>query len=225
MAKTKKITIEPLKETTMLISLVGDTDLILSSRNRLYVQSEVWRQSHDKGSDLPDIFKQSKNIWENRITSIHWKNPIEYHDEDISLYTEDEWKRYMKENQPCLLGIGFRKSFKEAFVTFYKDSTGKNGTDFTRALCMGDTIFPITFSSVRIEDTLVPTNEMCTTSVIQTQNVFSGWKCDILISCVDIVFPPETILSVVNTTGKYIGIGSQRKNGMGRYHIENVKMV
>ena len=96
---------------------------------------------------------------------------------------------------------------------------------------MGDTIFPITFSSVRIEDTLVPTNEMCTTSVIQTQNVFSGWKCDILISCVDIVFPPETILSVVNTTGKYLALShdalllERSKNGMGRYHIENVKMV
>ena len=39
-------------------------------------------------------------MWEQRITSIHWKNPIEYHDEDISLYTQEEWESYMKDNRP-----------------------------------------------------------------------------------------------------------------------------
>lgn len=225
MAK-KKITIEPIKETTMIISLVGDTDLILCGRSRHYVKSEVWRQSHDKGSDMPAIFKQSKNLWEQRITSIHWKNPIEFHDEDISLYTEEEWKRYMKENQPCILSIAFQKSFRESFITFHKESTGKNGTDLSRALNMNGILFPITFSEVRIEDEIVPTsNGKGSTSVISTNNVFSGWKCEITVSCADIVFPCETVLSVINTCGKYIGIGTQRANGFGRYHIEEVKVI
>lgn len=222
----KKITIEPIKETTMIISLVGDTDLILNGRGRLYLQSEVWKQAHDKGSDLPTIFKQSKNIWEQRITSIHWKNPIEYHDEDISLYTEEEWNRYMKENQPCILAMAFQKSFKEAFITFYRDSTGKKGTDLSRALNMGGTLFPITFSEVRIEDSVVPTqNGKTSSSVLVSVNVFSGWKCEITVSCADIVFPSETVLSIINTAGKYIGIGTQRSNGYGRYHIEDVKAI
>ena len=221
----KKITIEPIKETTMVITLVGDTDLILNGRGRLYVQSEVWKQGHDKGSDLPAIFKQSKNMWEQRITSIHWKNPIEYHDEDISLYTEEEWNRYMKENQPCILAMAFQKSFKEAFITFYKDSTGKKGTDLSRALNMGGTLFPITFSEVRIEDSIVPTSGIGSTSVISSVNVFSGWKCEITVSCADIVFPAETVLSIINTCGKYIGIGTQRSNGFGRYHITDVKVI
>lgn len=224
MAK-KKITIEPIKETTMIISLVGDTDLILHGRSRLFVKSEVWRQSHDKGTDMPAIFKQSKNIWEQRITSIHWKNPIEYHDEDISLYTEEEWSRYMKENQPCILAMAFLKSFKESFITFYKDSTGKNGTDLSRALNIGSTIFPITFSEVRIEDSIVPTSSKGSSSVICSVNVFSGWKCEITVSCADIVFPTETVISIINTAGKYIGIGTQRANGFGRYHIEEVKVI
>ena len=46
-----------------------------------------------------------------------------------------------------------------------------------------------------------------------------------LINVPDIVFPYETIVSLVDTAGKYIGIGSQRKNGMGRYHIENVEVI
>ena len=221
----KKITIEPIKETTMIISLVGDTELILNGRGRQYLKSEIWKQSHDKGSDLPAIFKQPKNIWEQRITSIHWKNPIDYHDEDISLYTEEEWNRYMKENQPCILAMAFAKSFKESFITFFKDSTGKNGTDLLRALNMGGTLYPITFTQARIEDSIVPTSGKGSSSVICSVNVFSGWKCEITVSCADIVFPAETVLSIINAAGKYIGIGTQRSNGYGRYHIENVKAI
>lgn len=222
----KTIKIQPIKETTLVITLEGDTDLILNGRSRQYVRSEVWKQSHDKGSDMPQIFKQSKNIWEQRITSIHWKNPIEYHDEDISLYTEEEWKKYMKENQPCILAMAFAKSFKECFITFFKDGTGKNGSDLDRALNMGGSAYPITFSSARIEDTIVPTSsKQGGSSVISSVNVFSGWKCEIVVSCADIVFPAETLVSIINTAGKYIGIGTQRKNGFGRYHIESVKVI
>lgn len=222
---SRKIKIEPIKETTMSIKLVGDTDLILNGRSRQYVISEVWKQSHDKGSEMPSIYRQSKNIWEQRITSIHWKDPIEYHDDDISLYTEEEWNKYMSENQPCILAMAFAKSFKECFITFFKDSTGKKGTDLSRALNMGGSIFPIDFASVRIEDSIVPTSGLGSTSVISSVNVFSGWSCEIIVSCADIVFPPETLVSIINTAGKYIGIGTQRSNGFGRYHIESIKAI
>ena len=225
MAKTKTINIEPIKESVMRIRIVGDTDLMLNCRGRYYVQSEIWKQSHDKGSAMPAIFKQSKNLWEQRITSIHWKNPIEYHDEDISLYTEEEWNRYMKENQPCILTMAFAKSFRESFITFFKDTTGKKGTDFSRAFNVNGQIVPISFAEARIEDNIVPTSGLGSTSVISTTNVFSGWECEIEVSCADIVFPPETVLSIIDATGKYIGIGTQRSNGFGRYHITDVKVI
>ena len=174
---------------------------------------------------MPAIFKQSKNLWEQRITSIHWKNPIEYHDEDISLYTEEEWNRYMKENQPCILTMAFAKSFKESFITFFKDTTGKKGTDFSRAFNVNGQIVPISFAEARIEDNIVPTSGLGSTSVISTTNVFSGWECEIEVSCADIVFPPGTVLSIIDATGKYIGIGTQRSNGFGRYHITDVKVI
>lgn len=225
MAKSKTITIEPLKETTLEITLIGDTDLILCARGRYYQQSEIWKQSHDKGSDMPAIFKQGKNIWEQRITSIHWKDPIEYHDDDISLYTEDEWKKYMNENQPCILSMAFAKSFKEAFITFFKDSTKKNGTDISRALNMAGVMVPITFAGVRWRDSIVPTSGQTRSSVLSTVNIFSGWSCKIIASCANAVFPPETILAVIDSAGKYIGIGTQRTNGFGRYHVESVRAV
>lgn len=225
MAKKQTLTIENIKETTMRIGLVGDSDLILNGRSRQYLLSEIWKQSHDKGSELPQIFQQSKNIWEQRITSIHWKNPIEYHDDDISLYTEEEWKKYMSENAPCILPIAFAKSFKEAFITFFKDITGKKGTDVSRALNMIGRVYPVKFSEVNCVDSIVPTTGISSSTVIASVNVFSGWSCEIVVSCADIVFPAKTILSIINSAGKYIGIGTQRANGYGRYHIDTLEVI
>lgn len=86
----KHLEIEPLKETVVRLEIEGESDLILHKRSRYYEQSEVWKQAHDKGAKMPQIYSQGKNIWEGLITGIHWENPIEFHDEDIMLYTEEE---------------------------------------------------------------------------------------------------------------------------------------
>lgn len=223
--KEKEIKIEPLKETKLNIQLIGDTDLILHGRSRYYLQSEIWKQSHPKGAEPPAIYKQNKNEWEALITSIHWLNHITYHDEDISLYSEEEWKDYMQNNKPCIQGIAFYKSFAESFVTFFKDSIKKNGTDVKRAINMDKSMYPINFSSVEPRNSIVPTGGRNSTSVLASYNVFQGWSCEIGVSCPNIVFPPETILSIIQSTGKYMGVGTQRLNGYGRYHIGEVKMV
>lgn len=224
----QSIKIEPLKETELHIQLIGDSELMLHGRSRYYMLSEIWKQSHEEGAEPPAIYKQSKNTWEQLITSIHWKNPIQFHDEDISLYTEDEWKDYMENNQPCILPSAFCKSFVESFVTFFKPNIKKNGTDIKRAFNMIGNIYPITFSEAEIRQSIVPTQggkSGGSSSVLASCNVFHGWKCEIGIACPDVVFPYATILSIVEATGRYIGIGSQRSNGFGRYHIENVQVV
>lgn len=223
MAKTTEIRIEPLRETSFDIELIGDTDLILNKKARYYEQSEVWKQSNDKGTEPPAIFKQGKNVWEQLITSIRWRDPIEYHDEDISLYSEEEWRDYMENNAPCILPIAFSKSFAEAFVTFFKDSTGKNGTDLKRSVSMIGRQYPIKFASVEPVQTLVPTTGLNRTQVLASYNVFSGWSTRIQLSCVNAVFPPATVLSLIQTTGRYIGIGTQRGNGYGKYHLGEIK--
>lgn len=225
MAKSKTISLEPLEENVVKVELEGDTDLILHPRSRYYLQSEIWKQTHDKGEDLPNIFKQGKNKWEGLITSIHWMKPIQFHDEDIQLYSEEEWKDYMENNRPGILTMAFAKSFKESFITFFKDSTGKAGTDFTRGVNIAETIVPIEFSSVRIEEAIVPTKGIGGSTVYCGCNVFSGWKTEITVSCPKVVLPLNTLVQIISTTGKYIGIGTQRANGYGRYHISNATII
>lgn len=227
MAKVKSFTIEPLKETTLKLELIGDTDLILHKRSRYYEQAECWKQAHDKGTKMPEIYNQSKNIWEGLITSIHWEKPIEFHDEDISLYTQEEWESYMKDNRPCILTQAFKKAFTETFITFFKDSTGKKGTDIKRSLSIAGSICTVNFESVEVVSNIVPTSGISASPVLCSSNVFHNWRTTIEVSCPDIVFPHETVLQLIETSGKYIGIGTQRANGNGRYHInpENVTII
>lgn len=227
MAKSKTFTIEPLKETTLRLELIGDTDLILHKRSRYYEQAECWKQAHDKGTKMPEIYNQGKNIWEGLITGIHWEKSITFHDEDISLYTQEEWESYMKDNRPCILTQAFKKAFTETFITFFKDSTGKKGTDIKRSLSMTESICPVDFESVEVVNNIVPTSGISASPVLCSSNVFHNWRTTIEVSCPDIVFPHETVLQLIETSGKYIGIGIQRANGNGRYHInpENVTII
>lgn len=223
--ETKNINIEPIKKTTLRITLVGDSDLILHKKARSFERLEVFKQSHDKGTDIPQIYTQSKNPWEALITSITWLHPIEFHDDDWSKYTEEEWNNYMANNKPCILAQAFYGSFMECFVTFYKEKTKKNGTDFKRAVNIVNQIIPIDFVSVETESKLVPNGGISNTNVLCQQNVFHGWSCTLELTVADIVFPYKTILSIIQTAGEFIGISTQRKNGYGRFHIEGIQII
>lgn len=219
MAK-KNIKIEPIKENDITLDIVGDGDLILHKKSRLYEESEAWKQNHEKGTPLPDRFLV-KNKWIDFNTTINWLKPIDFHDDDYRKHCEEEWNDYMKNNRPCILTQAFQKSFKETFITFFKDSTGKNGTDFDRSCNLLGQMVPIEFASVRRESKIVPGSGKNNAPVVCNQNVFSGWRTQITIFMPEKVFPVETVAAIVQTSGQYIGIGSQRKNGYGRYHIEN----
>lgn len=211
-----------IKTKVMRVHIVGDSDLILCAKSRSYIREEVFKQSHPKGTKIPSEYQQDYNLWEKLITSIHWQNPIEFHDDDYSKYTEEEWTRYMKENSPCILGKAFQDSLKEAFISCgFKDSTGKAGTDFKRTISFKP-ITPIKFAEAGYDQHLAQTSGLSRTNVLTQQNVFSGWSADVEVTYLQIAFPKETILDLFATAGSFIGIGARRGEGYGRYHIEHV---
>ena len=216
----KTFSLEPVKQTIIDVELVGTSDLILNKKCRSYERAEVWKQTNPKGAKMPKDLDQDYNLWEHLITSITWNKPIEFHDDDYSLYTQEEWERYMRENNPCILASAFVGAMSEGFKTFgFKDATGKAGTDFKRAVNFQSPKFPITFSGVGYEQKLIPTQGISRTNVVGQYNVFSGWKCRVQLACADVVFPYETIVDLLATTGRFIGIGTQRKNGFGHFEI------
>ena len=224
--KGEALNFEPMKQTLIKAKLIGTGDLILHKKSRFFIMSQIFKQDHPKGTKPPRHLDPSlnKNKWETLCTSVTWENPIVFHDDDPMLYSEDEWREYMQTNRPCILSAAFSGAMVECFKTFFKDSTGKYGTDFGRAVIVAKPMFPVTFSSVKAEDILVP-EQRKKTNVVSHQNVFSGWSCDLELMSVDSVFPPELIVEVLATTGKFIGVGTQRKNGYGHWELGNVEMT
>lgn len=223
--KNEVITLSTIKEGSMIVKISGDTDLVLCKKARSYEREEIFKQSHPKGTKIPAEYQQAYNIWEKLITSINWEKPIEFHDDDYSKYTEEEWNKYMSENKPCILAKAFQESIKEAFISCgFKDSTGKAGTDFKRTISFQSKV-PIKFALAGYDQHLAQTSGLSRTNVLTQQNVFSGWSAEIRINYLESAFPKETILDLIQCAGKFIGIGSRRGEGYGRYHIEGVASV
>ena len=219
------INLEPVKQTIIDVELIGSSDLILNKKCRSYERSEVWKQTHPKGSKMPKELDQEFSLWEHLITSLTWNKPIEFHDDDYSKYTQEEWETYMRENNPCILAAAFAGAMSEAFKTFgFKDSTGKAGTDLRRSVNFQSPKFPIEFQAVEYEQKLVPNTGINKTNVVAQYNVFHNWKCKLRILTADVVFPYETIIDLLATTGKFIGVGTQRKNGYGHFEIGEVNV-
>ena len=229
MAGTKKaevmetsIALDQIRPSTMIVTVEGTSDLILCKKSRSYEREEIFRQSHPKGTKIPAEFQQPYSLFEKLITSIHWLNPIEFHDEDYSLYTEEEWMKYMQENKPCILANSWMGSFSEAFISCgFKDSTGKAGTDLKRTVSF-ETLTPISFAKAGYDQHLAQTSGLSRTNVLTQQNVFSGWTADVEVHYLPIAFPKETILGIMQCAGSFIGVGARRKEGYGRFAVKNV---
>lgn len=218
-----------IKETKLIVELIGDSDLILNKKARSFEREQVFIQTHEDGEEVPDNISTKKRnycLWEHLITSITWRDPIVFHDDDYYKYTEDEWRNYMEHNAPCILSNAFTGAMAEAFKTFgYKEKTGKAGTDLRRAVNFCSPKFPIEFEQVGYEQKLVPNTGIDKKNVVAQYNVFHNWKCTVEIACADVVFPEKTIISLLETTGRYIGVGTQRKNGYGRWHVGNIQVI
>ena len=224
MARTKETTakIAQMKTTKLDIELLGTSPLYLHGKARSYIRSEVWKQNNPRGAEPPNNINQPANVWEQLITSIEWLDPIEYHDDDYSLYSEEEWRRYMETNKPLLHSAKIGGAMKEVFISCYKEKTGKAGTDLQRALNFTDKGFPIEAGWYEPESIIIPGSGINRAPVVCNRNILHDWKCEVSIIVPESIFPAETIISILRNAGWMIGLSTNHKNGYGRFVIGNV---
>jgi hypothetical protein len=224
MAKKEESVVEirNIKKTSLRIKIVGDSDLILCKKARSYEREEIFKQSHPKGTKIPAELKQPYNLFEKLITSVTWDRPIEQFD-DYSKYTEEMWEDLVKNNRPCILAKAFSDSFAEGFISLgYKDMTSRTGADFKRTFNVENGKCPVDIVTAEYDQHLTPNNSVSHTNVLTQHNIFHGWSCEITVTFIDYVFPKETVIELINNCGSFLGIGSRRGEGYGRYHIEEV---
>jgi hypothetical protein len=212
MAKeTKVIELKPIVPKTIIVTVQGDSDLILNKMNDVSTR-QLTDIRKDKAKSL-----EKPNEWEQIITAMHWLNgkPAEF--------SEDSLRDALENNAPCVTAFGLKKSFEQAVV---RNEIDKYSTKFAASvniLGVGDGLVPVRFTEHHIDEKLMSPKRGA--PILVHLNRFSGWSADISVSFIDNVFSEEQLINIINLAGFGIGIGSGRSSGYGRYHVTNVTMA
>lgn len=193
------------------IYIEGDTDLVLNKMNARNTRALI---AEDRKK-----LREQPNVWEDIITSIHWRDPLDV----VDTYTEcneEMMLRLLKENAPCITAFGLKKSFGQAVV---RNGIDTYSTKFDVSLniqgSMGN--IPIEFAQWGIDERLMSPKKGAPVTV--RLNHFTGWKANFVIDYSEHVYSISEIVNIINLAGFGLGIGSGRSSGYGRYHVTNVE--
>lgn len=206
--KETVIEMKPIKIKNVVISIVGDGDLVLNKMNDV-VSKELVDKRKDKAKDL-----SKPNEWEKIITALHWR------DGKPADFSEEGMIRALRENAPCITAFGLKKSFGDAVV---RNEIDKYKTKFDASvnIIASGGLVPITFAEHFIDEKLMSPKKGA--PVLVHLNRFSGWKAEFTLSYTENAYSIEQIVNIINLAGFGIGIGSGRTSGYGRYHVESIR--
>lgn len=206
--KETVIEMKPIKIKNVVITIVGDGDLVLNKMNDV-VSRELVDKRKDKAKDL-----SKPNEWEKIITALHWR------DGKPTDFSEEGMIRALRENAPCITAFGLKKSFGDAVV---RNEIDKYKTKFDASvnIIASGGLVPITFAEHFIDEKLMSPKKGA--PVLVHLNRFSGWKAEFTLSYTENAYSIEQIVNIINLAGFGIGIGSGRTSGYGRYHVESIR--
>lgn len=216
------VTVQPINVRHAVITIRGTTDLVLNKMNASNTRQLIAEDRKAQG-----VWEaQHKNVWEDIITAIHWRDPIStVGDNSDGLATNRECSEQMmmellKTNAPCITAFGLKKSWRQAVVWQEID---KYGTKFDAAVNIIATggLIPIKFTEWRLDERLMTPKKGA--PITTRLSHFIGWSAEVPIEFTTNVFSESAIATVVNYSGFSVGIGSGRSSGYGRYEIVDFK--
>ena len=193
------------------IYIEGDSDLVLNKMNA--------RSTRMLLAEYRKKLREQPNVWEDIITSIHWRDPLNVTD-TYAECNEEMMLRLLRENAPCITAFGLKKSFGDAVVRNNID-TYKTKFDVSLNIQGNMGKIPIEFSQWAIDERLMAPKKGSPVTV--RLNHFAGWKANFVIDYSEHVFSINEIVNIINLAGFGLGIGSGRSSGYGRYHVVNVE--
>ena len=208
MAKSEnKIIIPAITEKTMIVTIVGESDLILNKMNKRTIE-DLTDERKDKGKKIREI-----NPWEDAITAVHWRDPLP---KDID-YTEETLKDLLTNNAPCISAFGLQKSLCQAVV---RNGIDTYSTKFDACVNISapNNLIPISFSEHFIDEKLMSPQKG--RPVLVRLNRFTGWSANVNIRYLEGgTYGLEQIVQIIQLAGFGLGIGSGRSSGYGRYSV------
>lgn len=209
--KEKTVEIQPITVREVVITIEGDSDLIL---NKMDAYTE--RQLVRKQKNLPKDTKEP-NEWEILITKLHWRDgtPKEFSEESLI--------DALQNNAPCISTFGLKKAFADA-MKWNGIENIKTGFNASVSVVAPNGLVPIRFADHYIDEKIIKTS--LGSPVLAILHRFSGWSADITIKYVDNgQYSLDRIIQIINLAGFSVGIGSGKTTGYGRYHITEASVM
>ena len=188
----------------MRVYIEGDGDLVL---NKMNARNFRMLNAPDRKS-----IREVPNVWEDIITSLHWRDAVPMKD-TYAESSQEVFDKMMRENAPCITAFGLKKSFGQAVT---RNEIDKYSTKFDNAVNLNaiNGLIPITFDSWDLDERLMSPKRGAPLTV--RLNHFHNWHAAFTVDYMDHVYSRDQILNIINLAGFGLGIGSGRTSGYGR---------
>lgn len=209
---SKVLELKPSGFKTAKITIFGDSDLILNK-----MRASVADDLADKQEGKAAKARKPVNMWEHLVGSLHW-----IQGEEID-YTEEGWKKALKENKVGYPSSGLKKCFCDIIPRLNID---RYSTGFNASVQVLESMIPIDFMEVGIDKQLFSPQKG--SPVLCYRNVFKGWSSTFTIKYTEEAYGIEEIVNIINKSGFSGGIGSHKPSSKGgsngMFHVEKVEL-
>ena len=214
---TKKegtIAVKPLKVETIMVTIEGDSDLILNKMTDSSV-AEI-RDSQTKITSKKA--KEAINQWQRLIEGIHWMDGKE---DD---FTEEGWNYALKNNRVGYDASGIKKGLCDAAVRVLGESKSTIVNANIHIVPEKMNLVPIKFTNVAIDESII--TNWKGNAFLTYRNVFSGWTSQFKVRFMPDTFSIEQVVEMIQAMGFAGGMGAHRvglKGGTnGQFHVKEV---
>lgn len=213
----KSLEVKPLKTQTIMVTIEGDSDLILNKMSDSSVEEIKDSQTGKTGKKT----KEAINMYQRLVEGIHWMDGKEKD------FTEDGWHNALKNNRVGYDASGIKKGICDAAVRVLGETKSTITNANIQVIPEKANLVPIEFKSVGYDESII--TNWKGNAFLTYRNVFSGWSSKFKIQFMPDNISIEQVVELVQAMGFAGGIGAHRvglKGGTnGQFHVSNVELV
>jgi hypothetical protein len=242
----KKVTIPEFKKEAIMVTIEGDSDLLLCKMTD--EAAEGIKDNQTKSSKAASKAKEAINMYQRLIQSVHWMdvpnssakfniydengNPVEVcmgdHMTDGQYnFTELGWRGALETNRIGYDASGIKKGLCDAAVRVLGESKSTIINANLQVIPEKRNLVPIEFASAGYDESII--TNWKGNAFLTYRNVFSGWKATFRIEYLPTNISMEQVITLVQAMGFANGLGAHRvglKGGTnGQFHVSEVIQV
>ena len=212
----KSLEVKPLKTQTILITIEGDSDLILNKMSDSSVEEIKDSQTGKTGKKA----KEAINMYQRLVEGIHWMDGKE------TDFTKEGWHNALKNNRVGYDASGIKKGICDAAVRVLGETKSTITNANIQVIPEKANLVPIKFKLAGYDESII--TNWKGNAFLTYRNVFSGWSSQFKIQFMPDNISVEQVVELVQAMGFAGGIGAHRvglKGGTnGQFHVSDVEL-